>query len=171
MGTLSNNFTDARYRDIFPFGVGKVVKGQWIYGLDDWTLELGTRVANSEPKADLRSFEQELQLQSEESMSELIWKVKQLFRKIIPIALIAGLCYAGFTAYQKGWLGRKLTHQITSLTYKIPFFGSKFSTGAFRSNSPSSRSSYGVSHASKKRAHKKHHRRRHSRHGRHRARH
>lgn len=64
-------------------------------------------------------------------MSELIWKIKSLFRKVVPVVLIVGLCYGGFTAYKKGLLGRKITYQISSWTRAIPFFGSKFSVKNF----------------------------------------
>ena len=60
-------------------------------------------------------------------MSDLIWKIKQLFRKIVPIALILSLAYGGVVLYKKGLFGKKITQQLTSWSHKIPFFGSKFS--------------------------------------------
>ena len=59
-------------------------------------------------------------------MSDLIWKVKQLFRKFVPLALILGLCFGGFYAYKKGWLGRNISQKIAGLSQRIPLFGSKF---------------------------------------------
>jgi len=96
--------------------------------------------------------------ESEELMSELIWKIKQLFRKVIPIALIAGVCYGGFTAYKRGWFGRKVTYQINSLVSKVPFFGSKFTSV---SSHNSYRGAQRVSKATFKKAHRRSHGRRH----------
>jgi hypothetical protein len=101
-------------------------------------------------------------------MSELIWKIKQLFRKIVPIALIVGICYGGFTAYKKGYFGRTITHRISTLTQKIPFFGSKFS---FKSLSPGNLVGEAprVSHVTRRKGHHRTHGRRHHSRRRHRS--
>ena len=102
-------------------------------------------------------------------MSDLIWKIKQLFRKIVPIALILSLAYGGVVLYKKGLFGKKITQQLTSWSHKIPFFGSKFSlksVGLGKSTPSYTR----ISKAGKTRSVKRHHgrgrhgKRRHRRH-------
>lgn len=102
-------------------------------------------------------------------MSDLIWKIKQLFRKIVPVALILSLGYGGVTIYKKGLFGKKITQQLTSWSHKIPFFGSKFSLkSAVLGNSHHSYSRIskaGKPHAVKRhRGRSRHGKRRHRRH-------
>ena len=76
-------------------------------------------------------------------MSDLVWKIRQWFRKCVPLVMVGALAFGGYHLYRQGTFRNGLG-TLSSWTSKIPYFGSKFShSGA------SSRVSHGGSSYSK----------------------
>ena len=73
-------------------------------------------------------------------MSDLIWKLRQWTRKLMPFVVIGALSYGGYTLYKKGVFRHGFGAQLTALAHKIPFFGSKFGHSSVASSSSSYRS-------------------------------
>ena len=59
-------------------------------------------------------------------MNDLMWKLKQLFRKVLPFAVIGGLLYGGWTLHRQGAFRHGPKHAILAILHKIPYFGSRF---------------------------------------------
>lgn len=78
-------------------------------------------------------------------MNNLIWKLKQFFRKITPLLILMAVLYGGHSLYQQGVFRRGLKPAITSMLYKLPYFGSRFRHYG-KSSSYSYKKSYGRSH-------------------------
>lgn len=89
-------------------------------------------------------------------MSNFSWKVKQWFRKMLPLALIVAVLYGGYHLYRQGTFRRGLKPAITSMLHKLPYFGSRYKHYN-RSQSYSYGSKYGHG---KRRGGRRHHSRR-----------
>lgn len=59
-------------------------------------------------------------------MDSLIWKIKQLFRQILPLAIVGALIWGGYNMYKAGALRRGIGPAFTATLHKIPYFGSRF---------------------------------------------
>ena len=59
-------------------------------------------------------------------MSDLIWKLKRFVRKAFPIALIGAFLYGGYTLYRQGAFRHGVSHAVTSVLRRLPYFGSRF---------------------------------------------
>jgi len=87
-------------------------------------------------------------------LDNIIYKVKQLLRKALPLVLIALVLYGAYNVYRRGSLSRGLKYTATSVLRKIPFIGSKF--GHSSSYSYSGRGHR--HHHGRYRHHRRHHR-------------
>jgi len=88
-------------------------------------------------------------------MNNLIWKIKSFFRKITPLLILMAVLYGGHSLYQQGVFRRGLKPAITSMLYKMPYFGTRF-----RHYNKSSSYSYRKAH---RKGYRKHYGRRHGR--------
>ena len=92
-------------------------------------------------------------------MGDLIWKLKQLFRKIFPIALIGAFLYGGFNLYKAGAFRRSFGSTVSSMLRHVPYFGTRFKEYI----PSSSRRSYSYQGKRSRGRHVRRHGRRHSR--------
>jgi len=97
-------------------------------------------------------------------LDSMMWRLKQWFRKVLPIALIGAVCYGGYNMYRAGALRHGVGPAFNYVVRSIPFFGSKFGHYRGRSGSVAQGRSYrGRSSAKahrKSRSHRRHYRRR-----------
>ncbi|NBX92093.1 MAG: hypothetical protein EB078_06370 [Proteobacteria bacterium] len=102
-------------------------------------------------------------------MSQLIWRIRELFSKLIAIALVGVVAFGGYTLYRKGAFSGGISHAGKVVMRQIPYFGSRFRhfiASATSSSRPvsyaSSRRSYhrkyGRSHRKHVSSHRRHHR-------------
>ncbi len=85
----------------------------------------------------------------------MAWRIKQLFRKILPFLVIGGVAWGGWNLYKTNF--RHGRASFVHVLKKIPYFGSRFAhySGGSRH--------YSRKHVAKNRRGKYHHRRRHYR--------
>jgi hypothetical protein len=94
-------------------------------------------------------------------MDNLTWKVKQMFRKLMPLLIGAVVLYGGYNLYRKGTFRHGIMPGVTSMLRNVPVLGSHFRRSGW--GSTAYRSSYGNSHR-RNRGHRGHGRRHHRRH-------
>ena len=74
-------------------------------------------------------------------MSSFLYKVREFLQNLIPVAIIAGLAFGGYSLYKQGTFRNGLKPAMHTIVKKIPYFGTRF--GHYSAGSSSSRS-YGV---------------------------
>ncbi len=90
-------------------------------------------------------------------MSSWTWKIKQFFNKVFPIALIGAVLYGAVSMYNQGAFRRGLKPAITTMLYKLPYFGTRY-------KHYNRGKSYAYSSRKKYRGHRRGHSRRNRRH-------
>ncbi len=93
----------------------------------------------------------------ERCMDSIVWKVKQMFRNLVPLAIVIGILYGGYHFYRRGAFRHGLVPGITSMLRSIPVLGSRF--GRHHSSWSLTRSEYHGRHHRGHRGHRRHHRR------------
>lgn len=99
-------------------------------------------------------------------MDNLIWKIKNFFRSLIPLVVIGGIAFGGWNLYKSGTFRNGIQPGIASLVRKVPFFGSRMShfISSSRTSEVASSRQKGLHNISKKKHRRAKHRvRRHHR--------
>jgi len=87
-------------------------------------------------------------------MGNLSWKIREAFRKFLPLAIVLAVAYGGYQMYRKGSFRHGLKPAIYSVLHKLPYFGSRFR------HYRSSEQSWSVARAKRGRSYYRSHRRR-----------
>jgi len=73
-------------------------------------------------------------------MGQIIWHIKEAFRKLVAVAIVGGIAFGGYSLYKKGAFRGGVGHFGKVVARQIPYFGSRFRH--FISSASASRPSY-----------------------------
>jgi hypothetical protein len=59
-------------------------------------------------------------------MSQLWWRIKELFSKLVAVALVGAVAFGGYSLYRQGAFRGGFAHAGRVVMRQIPYFGSRF---------------------------------------------
>lgn len=75
-------------------------------------------------------------------MSQLWWRIKELFSKLVAVALVGAVAFGGYSLYRQGAFRGGFAHAGRVVMRQIPYFGSRFRHFIASTTSGSSRVAY-----------------------------
>ena len=91
-------------------------------------------------------------------MGDLVWQIKQLIRKLMPLAIVGAVVYGGYTFHKQGVFRHGPKYAVATLLNKVPVFGSRLRRMAFPGKSYVAKGSnrYKKSYRHGRRRHRRH---------------